>query len=227
MSESKVEVNIGSMNMRGQWAPLPTGSTRINVTSSQSKQSRYRLNFSPMTEIKGGYKGYYCFENYWQSGKRYQNASEETEHKIESWWRSRTKGCRRCPMAKGQRVSHAQFPGKEPLGYIESRKQVYVPEYYNLIKDLPLIEELKRQVQEGVSYTICDFDGPREEDGTPTVKQVSVDLLREKINDPRHPFGHGYIIAGLLLGIDIKDYITDNYYENLEIDAWGIKPIRD
>ena len=78
-----------------------------------------------------------------------------------------------------------------------------------------------------MSYTICDFDGPREEDGTPTVKQVSVDLLREKINDPRHPFGHGYIIAGLLSGIDIKDYITDNYYENLEMNAWGIKPIRD
>jgi len=41
----------------------------INVTSAQGKENPNRKAFSPMTEIEGGYKGYYCFENYWQAGK--------------------------------------------------------------------------------------------------------------------------------------------------------------
>jgi hypothetical protein len=60
---------VASMNMRGRWAnPI-----KINVTSSQAKTSKNRIAFSPMQEIINGYKGYYCFENYWQSGKVYEN----------------------------------------------------------------------------------------------------------------------------------------------------------
>ena len=46
---------------------------------------------------------------------------------------------------------------------------------------------------------VYDFDGPRNPDGC---DEVSVDLLREKIEDTRFPFGHGYIVAGLLAGIE-------------------------
>ena len=49
--------------------PTPGPPPVRQTTETQSKKSKYRLAFSPMTPIKGGYKGYYCFENYWQSGK--------------------------------------------------------------------------------------------------------------------------------------------------------------
>ena len=59
---SNKDVYIASMNLRGEWAPLPENCKRINVTSAQAKKSKYRLTFSPMTEIEGGYKDFYCFE---------------------------------------------------------------------------------------------------------------------------------------------------------------------
>jgi len=67
-------IYIASMNMRGKWAePISKKSIKINVTSVQSKKSKNRLAFSPMTEIVGGYKGYWNFESYWQSGKVYED----------------------------------------------------------------------------------------------------------------------------------------------------------
>ena len=67
------KIYIASMNMRGKWAdPILEDSLKINVTSAQSKTSQDRLNFSPMTEIANGYKGYWNFESYWQSGKVYE-----------------------------------------------------------------------------------------------------------------------------------------------------------
>lgn len=38
--------------------------------------------------------------------------------------------------------------------------------------------------------------------GSVRCDEVSVDLLREKIEDTRSPFDHGYVVAGLLAGIE-------------------------
>ena len=180
---------------------------RINVTSP--KQRIYRINFSPMTEIKDGYKGFYCFENYWQSGKRYQGLenTKDIEEQIE-WWKKQDKGRRRYPKGKDKKVKYAIFPDFEnPLYYIESRKLVYVPEYYKLICKQPILKNLRNNFKKGQSYAIYDFDGPRLDDGKPTIKEVTLNFLKNKINDPKYPFGHGYIVAGAILGIKPKDYI--------------------
>merc|ERR1712196_260872 len=109
------------------------------------------------------------------------------------------KGRRKYPLGKDKVVKHAIFPEfDEPLSYIPSRKKVYVPEYYNLIKDSPVLNELKNDNQ---SYAVYDFDGPRTNDGKPTFEKVTLDLLIEKINDTKFPFGHGYIVAAEIAGI--------------------------
>jgi len=77
------KIFVASMNMRGKWAdPLGETPTKINVTSAQSKTSKNRLNFSPMTPIDGGYKGYWNFESYWQSGKVFENIPIEKTKKM-------------------------------------------------------------------------------------------------------------------------------------------------
>jgi hypothetical protein len=86
------------MNMRRKWADVPE--SFVNVTSCQGKLNKNRRDFSPMTFIEGGYKGYSNFEAFWQAGK----------------------------------VLYAQFDG-ENMDYITSRKKVYVPLYFELIKD--------------------------------------------------------------------------------------------
>ena len=200
------KVYIASMNLRGTWATSPPNTKKVNVTSAQRKDHKFRLAFSPMTPIQNKYKGYYCFENYWQSGKRYQDIDSK---KVTDWWKKQNKGRRRYPDGKGKQVLYAKFPHiNENLGYIESRKQVYVPEYFNLIKNNPVLIELKKELSNGTNLVVYDFDGIRNDDGTPTCKKVTLDLLREKMLDTRYPFGHGYVVAGAILGINPEDYIN-------------------
>ena len=87
-------VFIASMNMRGAWAPMPHDECfRVNVTSAQSKISAYRLAFSPMTEVIGAaIRASFCFENYWQSGKRYSGHDDNEVEKMLAWWRKQEKG---------------------------------------------------------------------------------------------------------------------------------------
>lgn len=212
------KIYIASMNMRGKWAePICDNPIKINVTSSQAKTSKNRVTFSPMQEIIGGYKGYYCFENYWQSGKVYENIPIITTKK---WWKELEQPKRRYPNSKGKKVLYAVFDGYnddnddddnsynlKKMDYITSRKKVYVPEYYNLIKDKELIGSWKVKLESGSNLVIYDFDGPRLKDGSVSCVELNEDLLKEKINDPTVPFGHGYIVGATIANINPTKYL--------------------
>ena len=53
----------------------------------------------------------------------------------------------------------------------------------------------KKALEEGKNITIYDFDCPRTEEGKVSCMEVSEELLRERINDIKYPFGHGYVVA--------------------------------
>ena len=66
------------MNLRGVRAKPPHEDVvKLNVTSAQRKDSEERIAFSPMTTVEGGCKGFYCFENYWQSGKVFEGVDRD------------------------------------------------------------------------------------------------------------------------------------------------------
>ena len=52
------------------------------------------------------YRGYCCFENFWQSGKRYEGVDDE---KVIAWWKKQEKGRRRCVIGKGKKITHAEW----------------------------------------------------------------------------------------------------------------------
>lgn len=199
-------VYIASMNLRGKHAELlDKNSIKINVTSAQAKNNKNRIDFSPMTPIKNGYKSYWNFESYWQSGKVYENIPHEI---TKTWWKNNKKPKRRYPKSKNMKVLYASFEGNpERMDYITSRKKVYVPEYYELIKNRDMTQYWKNKVLEGQSVTIYDFDGPRTETGDVTCVEVTLDLLQKEINNPKFPFGHGYVVAGAIAGIEPDKYI--------------------
>jgi len=201
------KIYIASMNMRGKWAdPICDNYIKINVTSAQGKKSKNRIHFSPMTELIGGYNGYWNFESYWQSGKVFENIPIETTKK---WWRELKEPKRRYPKSKGNKVLYALFDGNdEKMDYVTSRKKIYVPQYYDLIKDKDIIEEYKQILMKGKNIIIYDFDGPRDINGDVLCVELTNDLLVEKINDTRHPFGHGYIVASCINTIDPCNYIN-------------------
>ena len=203
------KVYIGSMNIRGEWAKCPNEFKKVNVTSCQSKTSKYRIAFSPMTKIEGGYKNFFCFENYWQSGKVYEGLNNKLDiDKQKKWWLTAEKGYRRYPLGKNKKVLYAKFDHiDDNLLYIPSRKLVYIPEYYNLIKDNEILKNLKQEIINGKNIVIYDFDGPRSDLGIPILEEVTLNFLINKVNDEKFPFGHGYIIAAALLNLKPNNYI--------------------
>jgi len=200
------KIYIASMNMRGTWAdPLVDNSIKINVTSAQAKANKNRIDFSPMTEIVNGYKGYWNFESYWQSGKVYEDIPIE---KTKKWWKNLKEPKRRFPNSKGKKILYALFDeNDEKMDYITSRKKVYIPEYYELIKDKEMIIYWKNKLNAGYNLTIYDFDGPRTNNGNVLCLELTKELLIEKINDTIFPFGHGYIVGACIADIYPNLYI--------------------
>lgn len=197
------KIYIASMNMRGKWAdPVDPRSLKLNVTSAQGKTNLNRLCFSPMTHEN--YKGFWNFESYWQSGKVYEDIPEEV---TKAYWKNLTEPKRRYPGSKGKKVLYADFGNGVHLDYVSSRKQVYVPEYYNLVRGNSVVDSWIDKFNSGNSITVYDFDGPRNENGEPECIEVTVELLQEKINDVSFPFGHGYVVAGMIKEIHYDEYI--------------------
>ncbi len=199
------KIFIASMNMRGKWAEKPDIDNLhiLNVTSAQAKTNANRLAFSPMTPVEGGYKGFWNFESYWQSGKVFENITEE---KVKKFWINCKEAKRRYPNSKGKKVLYAKFYDDlegQKLDYIESRKKVYVPEYYKLIQNKDQLQYWKNLYKKGENIIIYDFDGPRKENGEVECLEFNEELFKEKLEYTNHPFGHGYIVAAAIMDLKL------------------------
>jgi hypothetical protein len=191
--------------------------SKIDVTSGQKIGHPDRVAFSPMTEVPNGYMGFHCFENFWQSGKRYKEMGHmnyNTKLDDIGRWKAYSEPHRRHPKAKGMVPVDAIYPDigiTEGIDYVTSRKQVYVPYYYNEIISKDRFQYWRSQVAAGNDILIIDYDGPKVPHGNYYSRPclvVTLDLLVEKINDTRYPFGHGYVVAAALLGIDPDQYTS-------------------
>ena len=161
------KVYVASMIMRGKRAELPKeldNAVKVNVTSAQRTNNPYRVDFSPMTAIPGKYKGYHCFENYWQSGKIFQDGDREKQLQ---WWKKQEKGKRRYPGSKGVRVLHAVFNGEE-YDYVNEDGTV---EKWKLPKS---VDEVKAEIQEMIDI------GNKEIEELETNRENVFEELREK-----------------------------------------------
>lgn len=199
INDNKGKIYVASMNMRGVWAkPLLEDAIKINVTSAQPKSNRNRIDFSPMTHIEGGYKGFWNFESYWQSGKVFENISPEITR---NWWCSLKEPKRRYPNTKNNKVLYAKWEHTEDLNYVDSRKKVYVTEYAELIRNKEMTKYWIDMHNKGHNLIIYDFDGPRNTEGAPICVEFTKELYEEKIEYTQHPFGHGYVVAALISGL--------------------------
>lgn len=96
----------------------------------------------------------------------------------------------------------------ERLDYIAARKRIYCGEYARLAPATEAFQTLHDMVQRGQSLQIVEVDGPDPSLKYPPYDQISREnpsmLMTEEtcrllINDERKPFGHGFVIAALLL----------------------------
>ena len=98
------------------------------------------------------------------------------------WWKNLRGPKRRYPGSKNMKVLYAIFDGNpERMDYITSRQKVYVPEYYEMIKNKNITLKWKDIVRSGQSVTVYDFDGPRTAAGDVMCLEVTKNMLIEKL----------------------------------------------
>lgn len=94
------------------------------------------------------------------------------------------------------------------LDYITARKKIYCNEYRRLCPRIPKFQELKQRVLNGENILIVEVDGPDPSLTYPPYDRISLEnpglsidesTIKLLINDPKKPFGHGFVIAALLL----------------------------
>lgn len=196
--------------------PVQEGCLRVDVTSGAGLILQREPERVLAKELSPLLIGDECpFENTWQYSKVYPQLGHwengKPTQKWEEWRQSglkkrkRGKGVRTPPEVSKQRKADpedwkprcAWWNGEE-LGYIESRKKIYVPEYAKLIRKSRAFAALM-----GKDVLIIGIDGPPL-DKYPNGFEVTEERLVEALNDPTHPFGHSYVVAAELAGIELK-----------------------
>jgi hypothetical protein len=191
----------------------------INVTSVvKSPFSPLKGDTYPVTTSDGLI--YQNFENWWQSCKIFPDLDHIKDDKLTDkffkWreeWCEEKEGYRIMkvnPKTKDKSVKSTSKSirqlGYNPIGayhddqiyeYIDSR-DYYLREYIKVIKNKQYFQSLLQRIINKENIMILDLDGPSL-DKYPEGREVSWTILEEAMNNPNHPFGHGYVICALLL----------------------------
>ena len=91
---------------------------------------------------------------------------------------------------------------EQELDYVTSRKLMYVPEYSKVVVQTKAFQALKNMVSGGVNILIIDYDGP-DPLAYPNGMLMDEKNFLDQLNNTSRPFGHGYVVAALLAGLDI------------------------
>ena len=104
------------------------------------------------------------------------------------------------------------------LDYIDARKEIYLPLYLNSVKKEQKFIQLKEMLNQGKNLLIIEVDGPHQESlsyyknkyhvGDDFIENDTIlateQNLKIMLNDPKHPFGHGYCLAWALQNIKMN-----------------------
>lgn len=206
------------------------------TSGSQNKfgGKQARFDFSPLFLAPVNEPRAKTVEGFWQGGKVYPQLGHlNANGQLTDKWRAfrdaeyaymkgdPPKGRRRPPSIKsknfvvgedGKRHWKNHIPvfavydrdEQKRLDYIDARKQAYVPTYYDSVIQTDSFKALKKLVDDGEeTVMLLDYDGPRNESG---YVKIDVPTLVRLINDPSAPFGHAYVLAAALLGIEKEQF---------------------
>jgi len=93
-----------------------------------------------------------------------------------------------------------QFFQGERLSYVEGRKKMYVRWYYELVQKTNAFQYLKERYDAGTSLNLMEFDGMHRNSAEHLPEPLTPEKLQESINNPNIIFGHGMVLAAVLLG---------------------------
>lgn len=103
-----------------------------------------------------------------------------------------TERANRYPVGKGKKPIYAYWAG-EKLGYVESRKKIYIPVYGNAVRKTEAFQKLLDVYRKYGDITLWDFDSHNLQPGTFDYWDLW--------NNPNIKVGHAYVLAMLLEGV--------------------------
>lgn len=220
---SRGNVAVAKYYYRNRVVPTMEGYTSVLIHSSD-KGIGGPLSPFHLRDDRGR-----IMENVWQFSKFYRKVQnqmqkewtypaevhEENGEPNEAYWKWRTKGMnhqRAVRYPNGYKGRHACVcaitdDGRR-LDYVEARKAIYCDFYVRYAQQHPSFLALKQRLDDGENLLIVEVDGPDYElkfEPYNRISKASPGLVMDEettkmlLNDTRKPFGHGYVIAALLL----------------------------
>lgn len=142
-------------------------------------------------------------ENAWQFTKVYEEHVDPSTGLPHAGWRiwAEYEGFRanravRYPKGKGAKPLYSWWRG-EKLGYIQARKEIYVPLYASAVMFTSGFHKLKKLFQEEADIALRDFDGYDHDALGMSLSDV--------LNDPSRKCGHAFVLKMLLTGDEALD----------------------
>lgn len=180
---------------------LPPGAIVVNTTSRSSDWGR---GLSPFflgpVKLYGDYVSQNV-ENAWQYSKVYVEYTDENNEPNQSYFDWAQKGWNkrvadRYPMGRGAKPLYSLWDG-EKLGYVEARKKIYLPLYAMAVRNTQAFAKLREAFETAskneTALVLQDFDAHN-------IDVMNHDL-NKIVNNDNIKFGHGYVLAMMLLGM--------------------------
>jgi hypothetical protein len=104
----------------------------------------------------------------------------------------------RYPVGRGAKPIYSWWDGKR-LGYVESRKEIYIPLYSQAIHPLKEFRKLVELLKEHGEVVLWDFDGYD--------RKAAGKSLNDVIHDPSRPMGHSFVLEKML-----REEVEDGNY---------------
>ena len=170
---------------------IPEDAFVLNTTSGSKN---YGKNLSPFylgpVSLWGGYSSLNV-ENAWQFSKVYKEHLDDDMNPSKDWFEWAEKGwtskwAYRYPMGKGKIPAYSYWNG-EKLNYIESRKKVYCPLYYEALMKKGSLTVLRGLLSEHEQVWLWDFDGYDHHKLGMSLEDV--------LNYPKRKMGHAFVVA--------------------------------
>lgn len=189
---------------------VPSDYFSLDVTSRNAKLKNYLSPFflGPVSSPDG--LTAHVVENLWQFGKLYPQLADEYGNPTEEFFKWRLEGF------NDPKAHRHTLPGKplyhwwngERLGYIESRKRVYIPVYTMAIMQRPeVLRQLKQYLEKGGKVAIRDYDGFN-------FKKNGFDY-ESYMNYDKKILGHGHVIAMIMERPDLINNMLNRYNQDL------------
>lgn len=139
-------------------------------------------------------------ENAWQYSKLWPGEESAEGTPTRKWYVRRREGFlqkrgqRHVKKGKGvnRNVPLYSVWGAHRFRYVKARARIYCPIYAELVKKTNAYKELEQRLENGERLLLLDYDGYDRGDKT----------LYECFDDETKPFGHGFVLASLLLKLD-------------------------